>query len=111
MPGCRRKPCYEQRVVRSKRLLYVALVAAVVWVAALVILVNADWTLTCTVRGHPLGGIDCLQTNTVPAASSGPASWFGFVPLALTWLCASAVVLTCAVLGWRSRRAGGSVTA
>jgi hypothetical protein len=74
----------------------VAIAAAVLWLAVTVVLLTAHWSLSCTVDGQDAGGIDCLQENTMPHAGSAPASWFGFVPLALLWLTLSGVLVWCA---------------
>lgn len=67
--------------------------AVALWVLTLVLLATADWSLTCTSgNGLYLTGIDCLD-SAVPTASSMPARWVGFVPLAATWCVASGFLL------------------
>jgi hypothetical protein len=70
-----------------------AIVAAAIWIAVVVVAPSADWSLTCTVHGQSLGGVDCLQNDgAIPQTPSAPASWFGFILLAVAW-CISSVTL------------------
>jgi hypothetical protein len=70
-----------------------AIVAATVLAASSWVGLSATWFLSCTVHGQELGGIDCLQANALPQTQSTPASWFGFLPLALAWLAAAVVLV------------------
>ena len=89
------------RGLRRFRLLAGA--AAVVWLVTTALVLSGDWQLSCTVDGHELGGIDCLQANAVPQTDAAPARWIGFVPLAAAWLVAAGTVVVCLVLWWRVR--------
>jgi hypothetical protein len=84
--------------VRHPMLLWISALAGALWVATLVVMLSADWYLECTVHGQQLGGIDCFQANVPPKTASTPASWFGFIPLAVTWLAANATLLVCGTL-------------
>jgi hypothetical protein len=82
----------------------IAAAAVVLWLAVTVVLLTAHWSLSCTVDGQSAGGIDCLGKNGMPDAGSAPASWFGFVPLVLLWVAATAALAWCAVAARRRRR-------
>ena len=82
----------------------IAAAAAVLWLTVTIVLLTAHWSLSCTLDGQDAGGIDCLQENTIPHAGSAPASWFGFVPLALLWIVLSGVLVWCALAARRRVR-------
>ena len=75
----------------------IAIAAGVLWLAVTLVMLTGHWSLTCTLDGQDANGIDCFQENTIPHAGSAPASWFGFVPLVLVWVAASAALVWCVV--------------
>jgi hypothetical protein len=78
-------------------------IAAAACVASGVLLLSAEWTLSCTVDGQSLGGIDCFQANTVPQTISSPAGSIGFLPLVAACLVSATVLALVAAYALRKR--------
>jgi hypothetical protein len=72
------------------------------WIAVVVIAVSADWYLgECTVHGQRASGTDCFgAAAVVPQTDSEPASWLGFIPLAIVWCMISGCAFV-ALRRWR----------
>jgi hypothetical protein len=77
-----------------------------IWLASTVMLLSAEWTLSCTVQGQPLGGSDCLQANAAAETDSAPASSIGFLPLVACCLLSATVLAVLAAFAFRARRRG-----
>jgi hypothetical protein len=92
-------------MTRQRWVILLAGFAAAACVASVVLLLSAEWTLSCTVDGQSLGGIDCLQANTVPQTVSSPAGSIGFLPLVAACLLSATVLALVAAYALRKRRA------
>ena len=84
-------------MVNPMRLRTLAVTAALLWVAVTLVLLTAQWSLSCTIDGQGANGIDCFQENAMPHAGSAPARWFGFVPLALAWATVTGLMVWSAI--------------
>lgn len=87
---------------RRPLLIAIAVAALAVWLACVVIALDAHWYFSCTQNGERIGGIDCL--DSIPKTDSRPAGSIGFVPLAVAWLVALLTLTACAWRGFRGRR-------